>query len=141
MPNPGPKEPKGPSEIIDYTSRNIKTIPADATVQEAGRMMDTFSVGSLLVVKDGRYAGIVTDTDLARKGAARGINPEKEPIKSLMSSPIITIEGDRSVEETQAFMKARGVRHLAVTEEGTIVGIVTLSDVIRYYANFFATTE
>jgi CBS domain-containing protein len=58
-----------------------------------------------------------------------------------MSSPIITIEGDRSVEETQAFMKARGVRHLAVTEEGTIVGIVTLSDVIRYYANFFATTE
>ncbi|MBI4400870.1 MAG: CBS domain-containing protein [Nitrospirae bacterium] len=141
MPNPGEFEAKGLSEISEIMTGDVKTIEADATLQKAGRVMAEYSVGSLLVVKKGQYVGILTDTDLARKGMARGANPEKEQVQSFMSSPILSIESHKLVEEAQAFMKAKKIRHLAVTEEGKIVGIVSLGDLVRYYAAFFMTSE
>jgi CBS domain-containing protein len=141
MPNADPLELKGLSEIGDYASREIRTIGPDATIHEAGRLMAKYNIGSLLVQENGAYVGILTDTDLARKGTARGVNPEAEKVKSLMSSPIITIESHRTVEEAQAFMKSKGVRHLGITEDGKIVGVVTLSDIVRYYTTFFVTSE
>lgn len=141
MPNAGEFEAKGLSEIGEIMTREVKTVEADATIQEAGRLMAEYSVGSLLVVKTGQYVGIMTDTDLARKGMARGVNPEKAQVQSLMSSPIISIESHKLVEEAQAFMRTKKIRHLVVTEEGKIVGIVSLGDLVRYYAAFFMTSE
>lgn len=128
--SPGPKLL---AKTADYASRDIKSMPADASVQEAGKLMARFSVGSLLLVRDGAYVGLVTDTDLARIAAARGLDPVTEPVSSVMSREIASIEGHRSMEEAQTFMKSRGVRHLVVLDQGKITGIVTLSDVIRYY--------
>jgi CBS domain-containing protein len=121
------------AKTADYASRDIKSMPAEATIQEAGKLMARYSVGSLLLVKDGAYVGLVTDTDLARIAAARGLDPVTHPVSSVMSREIASIEGHRTMEEAQAFMKSRGVRHLVVLDQGKIVGIVTLSDVIRYY--------
>jgi predicted transcriptional regulator len=120
------------AKTADYASRDIKSMPADASIQEAGKLA-RFSVGSLLLVRDGAYVGLVTDTDLARIAAARGLDPVTEPVSSVMSREIASIEGHRSMEEAQTFMKSRGVRHLVVLDQGKITGIVTLSDVIRYY--------
>ena len=104
-------------------------------------MMAKYNVGSLLVLGGGQYVGILTDTDLARKGLAQGVNPEKDRVQSLMSSPIITIDSHRLVEEARALMKGKGIRHLAVTEEGKIVGLISLGDLIRYYAANFKMSE
>lgn len=121
------------SSVADYAHREIKTIEEDATIQEAGKRMARFNIGSLLVTNNGVYVGMLTDTDLARVAAARGLNPTTEPVRSIMSREIASIEGHRSMEEAQTFMKSRGLRHLAVLAQGTIVGIVTLSDLLRYY--------
>ncbi len=126
-------QPSALSSVADYAHREIRAIEEDATIQEAGKCMARFNVGSLLVTHHGTYVGMITDTDLARVAAARGLNPITEPVRSIMSRNITGIEGHRSMEEAQTFMKSRGLRHLAVLAQGTIVGIVTLSDVLRYY--------
>lgn len=137
-------EMKALSAVADHMSRSIKSVRAEATLQEASRLMATFNIGSLLVTKDGQYMGILTDTDLARKGMAQGINPETASVQSLMSSPIISIESHKTVEEAHILMKGKGgegFRHLVVRESGKIVGIVSLSDLIRYYASNFQMSE
>lgn len=141
MLNPEDIEMKALSEVADYMAQGIKSVSEDASIQEAGRLMAKFNIGSLLVVKKGEFVGILTDTDLARKGMTKGVNPEKTRVQSLMSSPIISIESTKTVEEAHALMKAKGIRHLPVTESGKIVGIVSLSDLIRYYATNFQMSE
>jgi signal-transduction protein with cAMP-binding, CBS, and nucleotidyltransferase domain len=141
MLNPEEKEMQALAEVADYMARAIKTVSPETTIQEAGQVMAKFNIGSLLVVKGGEYAGIITETDLARKGMAKGINPEKTTVQALMSAPIISIESHKAVEEAHALMKAKGIRHLGVTEAGKIVGLVSLSDLIRYYASYFQMSE
>jgi signal-transduction protein with cAMP-binding, CBS, and nucleotidyltransferase domain len=141
MPDSGDLEEQLLSEVSELMSRQIHAVPADASLREASRLMEKFNVGSLLVLRDGQYIGILTDTDLARKGLAKGVDPEKDKVQSLMSSPIITIDCQRLVEEARALMKSKGIRHLAVTEEGKIVGIISLGDLIRYYAANFKMSE
>jgi CBS domain-containing protein len=119
--------------VADYAQREIRAIEEDATIQEAGKRMARFGIGSLLVTNNGTYVGMLTDTDFVHAAAARGLNPTTEPVGSIMSREIAAIEGHRSMEEAQTFMKSRGIRHLAVLAQGTIVGIVTLSDVLHYY--------
>jgi len=137
-------EMKALSAVADHMSRSIKSVSAEATLQEASRLMAALNIGSLLVTQNDQYVGILTDTDLARKGMARGINPETASVQSLMSSPIISIESHKTVEEAHVLMKGKGgegFRHLVVTEAGKIVGIVSLSDLICYYASNFQMSE
>ncbi len=141
MPDSGDLEEQLLSEVGELMSRQIQAVAADASLREASRLMEKFNVGSLLVLGGGQYSGILTDTDLARKGLAKGVDPEKDRVKSLMSSPIITIDSQKLVEEARALMKSKGIRHLAVTEEGKIVGIISLGDLIRYYASNFKMSE
>ncbi len=95
------------------------------------------SVGALLVTRGKDYVGIISEKRLAREGAAKGHNPETTQVQSIMRKDPISIEGDRSVKEAQDLMKAQGVRHLVVTESGTIAGVLSISDLIRYYTAFF----
>lgn len=94
-------------------------------------------ISALLVTEGDRYVGIVSDKRLAREGIGKGLNPETTTVRAIMRSKLLTIESDRPVREAQAMMKQHGVRHLVVTETGQIVGIVSLSDLIRYYTDFF----
>ena len=129
------------SEVARYMVRDVKSVTAESNLQEASRLMAQFGIGSLLVKKADQLVGILTETDMARRGMATDVNPQKTSVESLMSAPIITIEGYKTVEEAHGLMKTKGIRHLPVTEEGKIVGMLSLSDLVRYYASGFQTTE
>lgn len=120
--------------VSDYMSADIHSLPADATLQEAGRLLKKHKVGSLLVEDGRRYAGIITEADLCRKAVAQGLDPSKTPVKDCMSKPIISIEEGQPVLEAVEVMKAKRVRHLAVTEGTQITGILSVSDLLRYYS-------
>ena len=94
-------------------------------------------MSTLLVTEDDAYVGIVSDKRLAREGIAKGLNPETTTVRAIMREQMLVIESDQPVREAQEMMKSHGVRHLVVTEQGTIVGIVSISDLIRYYTDFF----
>ncbi|MGH7231788.1 MAG: CBS domain-containing protein [Nitrospiraceae bacterium] len=121
--------------VAEYMSSDVRSIAADAMLKQAGRLLQKLKVGSLLVDDDRRYIGIITDTDLSRKAVARGLDPSATPVKTCMSNPIISIEDTEPITEAVRLMKENGVRHLAVTEDRTIIGVLSLSDVLRYYMN------
>jgi len=97
-------------------------------------LLKQYKIGSLLIDDEHHYVGILTEADICRKGVAQGFDPAKTPVKTCMSKPIISIEGHEPILEAVQIMKAKGIRHLAVTENTTIVGILSVADVVRYYS-------
>ena len=120
--------------VADFMSAEIHSLSQDAVLTEAGSLMKKHKVGSLLVNRDGSYVGILTEADICRKGVAEGLDPAKTPVKICMSNPIISIDEHEPLLEAVQLMKAKGIRHLAVTENKAIVGILSVADLVRYYS-------
>jgi CBS domain-containing protein len=119
-------------------NRDIRTIGPDATLAEAAGLMRDARVGALLVSGQGAYLGVVTETDLVRKAMAGGLDLTHERVQKVMSSPLITIEIDRSAHEASDLMAEKGIRHLAITQDGQVVGIISVRDLLRYFKNWGA---
>ena len=117
-------------------SRDIRTISPDATLTEAASLMRDTRIGALLVGTPGSYLGVVSETDLVRKAMAGGLDPGKERVRTIMSSPIISIEIDRSAHEASDLMADKAIRHLAISQDGQIVGIISVRDLLRYFKNW-----
>jgi CBS domain-containing protein len=118
-------------------SRNLKTIPHNATLKEAACLMRNDRIGSLLVTRNDDHVGMLSETDLVRRGIAEGLDPDKAIVEGIMSSPIITIDIEKTAEEANAVMSEQGIRHLAITNEGKIVGILSVRDLLIYFKNQF----
>lgn len=129
----GPQAVIGP-QVAEHMSSEIRSVPADATLKEASRLMQKWKIGSLLVADGHYYVGFITDTDLAREVVAEGIDSATTPVKLCMRKPPITIEGSQPIIEAVRLMKEKATRHLAVTQDGTIVGVLSVSNILRYYS-------
>jgi CBS domain-containing protein len=117
-------------------SRRILSVGPDTTVIEVARTMQEAKVGALLVAEGARFIGIVSETDLVRRVLAVGGDVQQVRVSEAMRSPIITIEIDRSAHEASDLMSERGIRHLAVTDDGKIVGMLSVRDLLRYFKNW-----
>ncbi|MBM4132901.1 MAG: CBS domain-containing protein [Nitrospira sp.] len=127
--------------VADYMSTDVRSVHKDASLKEAGRLLSKWKVGSLLVDDHRRYIGIITDTDLSRKGVGRGLDPNKTSVEACMSKPVLSIEDSEPLVAAIALMKAKGVRHLATTEDATIIGVLSVSDVLRAYSELAGLDE
>ena len=116
--------------------RNPRSISPETTLVEAAAMMRDTRVGAILVAEHGIFIGIISETDLVRKALAGQLNAAQAKVRAIMSSPVITLEQDRSAHDASDLMAEKGIRHLAVTEDGRIVGIVTVRDLLRYFKNW-----
>jgi CBS domain-containing protein len=113
--------------------RELKKISLGTTIQEAARIMGIQKVGSLFVEKDGQLVGILTETDVVRKAAAKGLDLKKDTVESIISKPIISIELTRSPQDAFDLMGEVGIRHLGITERGKIVGVLSVRDLLVYF--------
>jgi len=110
---------------------NIETIASDGTVLEATQKMAEKQIGSLLVIEAGEMVGIVTETDLVRKGIAAHLPASSTSVRSVMNYPLIQIDINCTVREASRLMAKERIRHLVVTEENKMVGLVSLRDLIK----------
>lgn len=117
-------------------NRNIRTIHPDAMLIEAATLMRDARVGAALVTSEGAYIGVVSEADLVRKAMAEGKDPAHTSVRTVMSSPLITIEIDRSAHDASDLMAEHGIRHLPVTQDGRIVGMISVRDLLRYFKNW-----
>jgi CBS domain-containing protein len=117
-------------------TRTIKTIHPDATLCDAAKDMRDMRLGALLVEENGSYVGIISETDLVRKGMAPAKDPSVEKVRRVMSSPILSIDVEKTASDASDMMSEKAIRHLAVTEGGKIVGIISVRDLLRYYKNW-----
>lgn len=127
--------------VADYMSHDVRSVHKDAPIKEAGRLLQKWKVGSLLVDDGARYVGIITDTDLSRKAVAKGLDPNTTAVKACMSKPVISIEDDEPLAAAIGLMKRKAIRHVAVTEDGTIIGVLSVSDILRAYAELAGLNE
>ena len=116
--------------------RRPKSIGLKTSIASAAKTMRQARLGSLLVKKGKKLTGIVTDTDIVRRAVATGKPLGKLTVEKIMTAPICTIEGSQSVDEAQEMMGDLGVRHLGVTKNGDIVGIVSVRDILLHYKHF-----
>jgi CBS domain-containing protein len=115
-------------------TREIRSVPADSTLRDAGVRMEDNKIACLFVEDHERYVGELTEAMLSRAVVVHGLDPATTPVKRCMSDAIVSIDKQEPMVEAVRLMKDRGVRHLAVTEEGTIVGVLSVSDLLRYYS-------
>ncbi|GJL56486.1 MAG: hypothetical protein NPIRA02_36180 [Nitrospirales bacterium] len=127
------KRASGP-RVAEYMSKSIRAIPMEATLKEAGQSFTDLKIGSLLVQGGDEFIGYITETELTREVVARGVDATTTTVKTCMREPVITIESSDTIVEAVRLMKEKATRHLAVTENDRIIGVVSVSDILRYYS-------
>ena len=112
----------------------IETIEGNETVHKAAQRMSEKRVGSLLVRNTGEDNGIITERDLIQKVLAEAQDPRKIQVNEVMTKPVIGIDINRTVYDASDLMAEKWIRHLPVTENDKIVGILSVRDLIRMVA-------
>ncbi len=121
------------STITAVMTKKLQSIPVEQSVAEAARRMRDDRIGSLLVEQTGEYVGIVTETDVVRRGVAESGDLEKLTVEKIMSFPMASIESIRSVQDAHDMMADLGIRHLVVREAGKVVGVLSARDLLVYF--------
>ena len=113
-------------------TREVSSIAEGSSIQEAAQFMQANRIGSLLVEKNAQYIGIITETDVVR-AVAEGPDVTEITVRGVMSSPILSVDRNLSPQYARDLMADRRIRHLAVTEEEKIVGIISVRDLLAYF--------
>jgi CBS domain-containing protein len=122
--------------VADHMSTTVQTCPADATLQAAVETMLREAVGSVIVVRDGEPAGIVTETDALEAGAATGEAFTAIPVSRAASHPLVTIEPTATIGKAVRRMREEKIKKLAVVSDLDLQGVLTVSDVATHYDDF-----
>ena len=118
--------------LLRKKSPNVWTIGPDASVYDAVALMADKQIGALPVVYGGRLAGIISERDYARKIILRGRNSRETKVREIMMDPVLFVNPQKSVEECMRLMTDRKVRHLPVVEGETVVGIISIGDLVNW---------
>jgi len=123
------------SEILERKGSDVLTIEASATVLDAIEKMVGSNVGALLVTDDGHLRGIVTERDYLRRVALEGRTESGTQVREIMSSSLVYVTPETTIEECMAVMTERRIRHLPVLDEGRqLAGIVSIGDVVKFHS-------
>ena len=119
-------------EILEEKGGDVFEIDADASVFEAVQLMVEMNTGSLLVTEGGEITGIVTERDYLRRVTLKGRAERETAVREIMSSPLIVASPQTTVDECMALMTDRRIRHVPVVDEGKVVGLVSIGDLVKF---------
>ena len=109
----------------------ILTIAPEQTVYEAIKMMSEHNVGALLVLSNNRLVGILSERDYARKGDLKDHLARETQVRQIMSSPVVFVSPEQTVDECMTLMTERHFRHLPVLQDGKVVGVISIGDLVK----------
>ena len=118
-----------PLSVLMHT--RMETIASERTVLEAAQTMAEKRIGSLLVLKAGNIVGIVTETDLVRKVIAARLTTRSTSVGVVMNAPLIQIDINHTVRDASRLMAEKRIRHLAVSEDHKVVGLLSVRDLVK----------
>ncbi len=117
--------------LLDNKGRNIISIKSDASVLDAIVLMADKGIGSLVVMDDGDLTGIVTERDYARKVIIKGRASDTTPVADIMTKDVTTASSAMTVNKCMAIMTAIKCRHLPVVDDGELVGMISIGDLVQ----------
>lgn len=119
-------------DIVKSKGSAVYSVAPTVMVYEAIELMCTKNIGGLLITENGKAIGIFTERDYARKLILKGKSSKDTPIKDLMTSKLITVSPEDSVEACMQLMTDKKIRHLPVIDNGALVGVISIGDVVRF---------
>lgn len=124
MTQPGPDD-----AVRDLVHRGTVTVPPAATLRDAAVVMEREEVGAVVVVAEGRAAGVLSERDIVR-AVANGEDVDDVRAEDVMAVDVVTIGLDATVTEAADVMEAGNIRHLPVTDDDKVVGMVSIRDIL-----------
>jgi CBS domain-containing protein len=118
--------------LLEHKGRDIWTISPEATVFEAIRCMAEKNIGALPVVESGRLVGILSERDYMSKVAIKGRSSKETAVRDIMVRDVVTVHPGQTVSECMSLVTERRVRHLPVVEDGALLGMVSIGDLVRW---------
>ena len=111
--------------------QTVHTITPSTSVFDAVKLMAEKNIGALLVMEDVEMVGIITERDYARKIVLMGRSSKETPVRDTMTSPVMYVRPDQTNEECMALMTDNRVRHLPVMDNGKLIGLISIGDLVK----------
>lgn len=118
--------------VLKFKGHNVWHVSPEACVYEAIELMAEKHVGALMVVKGAELVGVVSERDYARKVILQGKASKQTPVSEIMSTPAIFLTPEQTVEDAMRLMTDKRIRHLPVVEDGQILGVLSIGDLVRW---------
>jgi len=118
-------------KLEDIMVKDVTTVEEKATVENAVELMNKHEIGCLIVVKEGKPTGIVTERDMLKRLISEKRDPKKTRVNEIMSKPLIVGKPKMSIEDAVKLMFKRNIKKLPVADNDHLVGLVTLTDLVR----------
>jgi CBS domain-containing protein len=115
--------------VRDIMSKDLRVVRSDTSMKEVVATMNKYDVGSIIVVQAERPIGIITERDILRRMVEDNLAPDTITARHVMTSPIITINENASIEEAARIMANKKAKRLPVMNNGKLVGILTFTDI------------
>ncbi len=119
------------AQLLRTKGQNVWSILPTATVHDALALMAEKDIGALVVVDGKKLAGIISERDYARRVALVGVVSNDTPVRDIMTQEVITVSPEDTIERCMALMTAHRIRHLPVLDEGKLVGVISIGDVVK----------
>ncbi|MCZ6669991.1 MAG: CBS domain-containing protein [Acidobacteria bacterium] len=119
------------NEILKEKGHEVLSVTPETSVFEALKLMANKNVGSLLVLENDQMIGLFSERDYARKVILKGKSSRDTPVREIMSSRVVYVRPNQTVEECMALMTDKRVRHLPVMEDKQLVGLISIGDVVK----------
>lgn len=120
------------SDLLVRKGKTIVSVAPTSTVLDAAHIMNDKGIGGVIVLEDGKLAGIFTERDIMRRVVAANRDPSQTLVSDVMTAECLTILPDMKIAVCRAMMSARRIRHLPVMHDGVLVGMVTSGDIMAF---------
>ena len=118
-------------DILKVKGNEVWCVKPDATVFEALQRMAEKEIGALVVTEGAQVVGLISEREYARKVALQGRSSPTTLVSEIMVSPVVYIHLDQPIEECMALMTEKRTRHLPVIEDGKLVGLISIGDIVK----------
>jgi len=123
--------------VNEYMVKAVKDIDPSASVRDAAEKLDSFGIGSLLVKKDTDYVGIVTEQEITRQLVAKNLDPNNTKVGDILNPDIDYIDQEETMSHAIAIMREKRLWYLVVRDGKTVVGILSVKDLLAFYEKWF----